>query len=242
MDTMIILPLVAFLMAAIGLIIATVALVKISQMRRRLVALDAWRKEAEDSGDSAYKQLEGLKAEFESLGHTTGAIQALQNKVSLLERTSPPGTSSSTPSYPGTSQVPRPTLQTPVFYDQVMPAVSSGPSSQERRLRDLLDAFNVTAREPTHPAVERFANNFKAQAGPGQMWRVELPDGHSAIVPGKEMIMNWAADYRGSAAQSIRNEHLEKWYQMADGTDLVLERIALELTGGVIQRGALRGI
>jgi hypothetical protein len=244
---------IAIGLALIALCLSGIALIVIGKARREIGSIHNWLREAEASGTQAEAQLTKLERESNSLGGLVPTVQELQSRLSALESKSSVVRATPTPAAAPRPEMPTgilgswdrpsepiPSVFTPLPQPPPPPPPPRDPYAYQ--LDNLRLDFNAAAQEPSHDKLDKFAAKHRLGEEPGNLWRMSLPDGRVAILPGRVMLVGWARQYRGETGKSLRDDQLAKWYDMTNDEVLSLERVALQQPGGVVERGTLRGV
>ena len=236
-------------LALMAICLSGVGLFVIGKARREIEFIHKWLEDVEASSIQAEAQLTKLIREFNSVSSLVQTVQELQSRLSVLESESSVSRTGPTPaaaprtdmpaSYPGPVYRPVDAI-TSVFTPSLQPPPPRDPYAHQ--LDSLRLDFNAAALEPSHDKLDNFAAKHRLEDEPGNLWRMRLPDGRLAILPGRVMLVGWARQYRGEPGKSLREDHLATLYDMTTDEILSLERVAVKQAGSVVERGALRGV
>ncbi|WP_164155280.1 hypothetical protein [Sandarakinorhabdus rubra] len=229
---------------AVGLAIA--AWFRVTKALRFANEIEQWRKDAEASGDEALKRLGATERDRIILRRLEGQVEDLRERLFKLERRN--DAEATMQRAPANSATFSSSISGSDRSIDVIPSVFTPPSPELPRdpyaylLDNLRRDFNAAALKPSPDKLDELVAKHRLEDEAGGLWRMRLPDGRVAIMPGRAMLVGWAREYRGEMAKPLRDDHLAKWYDMTTDDVLALDRVAVRQPNGDDNRGVLRGI
>lgn len=232
-------------LALFALGLAATAWFRATKALRDANEIEKWRKDAEASGNEALKELKSIEKYGLAVRRLETQVGNLWDLLSKLERRvdaialAKSATANSAPpaSFEGESE--RPVNVIPSVFMPPPPEIPRDPYAY--LLDNLRKDFNAAALKPSPDKLDELVAKHRLVKEADGLWRMRLPDGRIAIVPGRDMLIGWAREYRGEMATPLRDVHLAKWYDMATDDVLTLDRIAVQKKSGATERGVLRG-